>query len=304
MGFIIFILIVSIIVLFVLENRGLLPNFINRKNIIVLLVIIFVLIIFLSSIRIVQPGYVGIQILFGNINKKVLRNGLHIVFPLVQVKMMDIRMNDYTMSIAKEEGVKKGDDAITSLTKDGLTIALDITIWYKLDPTKAADVYQNIGTDYVQKIVRPAVRTAIRNATVGYFVSEIFSEKREELSKKIYDELFSNLSEKGIIVDKVLLRNIDLPQKVKNAVDEKIAAEQESQKMVYVLEKERKEKERKLIEAEGIAQAQKKITESLSKQYLQWYYIQNLKELLNTQNSKIIIMPFDKSLIPLLNLGE
>ncbi len=304
MGFIIFLLIVSIIIFFVLENRGLLPNFINRKNIIILLVAIFILITFLNSIRIVQPGYVGIQILFGHLNKKVLRNGLHIVFPLIQVKMMDIRMNDYTMSIAKEEGVKKGDDAITSLTKDGLTIALDITIWYKLDPAKAADVYQNIGTDYVQKIVRPAIRTAIRNATVRYFVSEIFSEKRDELSKKIYDELFSSLSEKGIIVDKVLLRNIDLPQKVKNAVDEKIAAEQESQKMIYILEKERKEKERKLIEAEGIAQAQKKITESLSKQYLQWYYIQNLKELLNTQNSKVIIMPFDKNLIPLLNLGD
>jgi len=70
--------------------------------------------------------------------------------------------------------------------------------------------------------------------------------------------------------------------------------------MVYVLEKERKEKERKLIEAEGIAQAQKKISESLNRQYLQWYYIQNLKELLNTQNSKIVILPFDKNLVPLL----
>jgi len=190
------------------------------------------------------------------------------------------------------------------LTRDGLTISLDISVWYKLDPQKAVDVYQNIGTNYVEKIVRPAIRTSIRNATVLYNVSEIFSEKREDLSKKIFDELYANLFEKGIIVDKILLRNIDLPTRVKTAIDEKIAAEQESQKMVYVLEKERKEKERKLIEAEGIAQAQKKISESLNRQYLQWYYIQNLKELLNTQNSKIVILPFDKNLVPLLNLGE
>lgn len=304
MFFVIFLIVVLIIGYIVLYNTGLKIRFFNRKNFFIVLTILLLFFILISSIRIVQPGYVGVQILFGNLDKKVLKNGLHLVFPLVHVVMMDVRTQDYTMSIAKEEGVKKGDDAITSLTKDGLTISLDISVWYKLDPLKAVDVYQNIGTNYVEKIVRPAIRTSIRNATVLYNVSEIFSEKREELSKKIFDELYSNLGEKGIIVDKVLLRNIDLPTRVKNAIDEKIAAEQESQKMVYILEKEKKEKERKLIEAEGIAQAQKKISESLNKQYLQWYYIQNLKELLNTQNSKIVILPFDKNLVPLLNLGE
>ncbi|MEO0288198.1 MAG: prohibitin family protein [candidate division WOR-3 bacterium] len=304
MFFIIVFIMILVIGYIIAYNSGLKIKYLNRKNFFIVLSIILVFFIFISSIRIVQPGYVGVQILFGNLDKKVLKNGLHLVFPLVQVVMMDVRTQDYTMSIAKEEGVKKGDDAITSLTKDGLTISLDISVWYKLDPSKAVDVYQNIGTNYIEKIVRPAIRTSIRNATVLYNVSEIFSEKREDLSKKIFDELYSNLGEKGIIVDKVLLRNIDLPTRVKNAIDEKIAAEQESQKMIYILEKEKKEKERKLIEAEGIAQAQKKISESLNKQYLQWYYIQNLKELLNTQNSKIVILPFDKNLVPLLNLGE
>lgn len=304
MFFFIIIIMLLIIGYIIAYNSGLRIKYVNRRNFLIVVSILLVFFILTSSIRIVQPGYVGVQILLGNLDKKVLKNGLHLVFPLVQVVMMDVRTQDYTMSIAKEEGVKKGDDAITSLTKDGLTISLDISVWYKLDPLKAVDVYQNIGTNYVEKIVRPAIRTSIRNATVLYNVSEIFSEKREELSKKIFDELYANLSEKGITVDKVLLRNIDLPTRVKNAIDEKIAAEQESQKMIYILEKEKKEKERKLIEAEGIAQAQKKISESLNRQYLQWYYIQNLKELLNTQNSKIIILPFDKNLVPLLNLGE
>lgn len=304
MPFVIFLIFILIIGYFIATNAGLKIRFISRRNIIIIVSVLLVFMILISSIRIVQPGYVGVQILFGNLNKKVLKNGLHFVFPFVQVVMMDVRTQDYTMSVAKEEGIRKGDDAITSLTKDGLTISLDISVWYKLDPQKAADVYQNIGTNYVEKIVRPAIRTSIRNATVLYNVSEIFSEKREELSKKIFDELYANLYEKGIICDKILLRNIDLPMKVKNAIDEKIAAEQESQKMVYILEKEKKEKERKLIEAEGIAKAQRKISESLNRQYLQWFYIQNLKELLNTQNSKIIILPFDKNLVPLLNLGE
>lgn len=244
MPFVIFLIFLLIIGYFIATNAGLKIRFINRKNLFITVSILLIFIILVSSVRIVQPGYVGVQVLFGNLNKKVLKNGLHFVFPFVQVVMMDVRTQDYTMSIAKEEGVKKGDDAITSLTRDGLTISLDISVWYKLDPQKAVDVYQNIGTNYVEKIVRPAIRTSIRNATVLYNVSEIFSEKREDLSKKIFDELYANLFEKGIIVDKILLRNIDLPTRVKTAIDEKIAAEQESQKMVYVLEKEgRKRKE-------------------------------------------------------------
>ncbi|MGE3062403.1 MAG: prohibitin family protein [bacterium] len=281
------------------------PKFhLNRKTIIVWGSIVILFVILASTVRVVQPGTVGVQVLFGNVYKKVLSNGLHFVFPFVEVKTMDVRVQDYTMSVAQEEGVRKGDDGITSLTKDGLQINLDITVWYQLKSDKAAEVYQNIGKDYVEKIVRPAIRTAIRNATVLYNVTEIYSLKREELTDIIFTELHKNLSDKGIICDKVLLRNIDLPQKVKNAIDEKIAAEQEAQKMVYILEKEQREKERKLIEAEGIAVSQKKISESLNKQYLQWYYIQNLKEVLNSNNTKVVIMPYDKTLTPLLNIGQ
>lgn len=301
MGFFIFILLVIALI----AGYRYIPKIrIDRKQIIIYGSIILVLVLFASSVRIIQPGYVGVQVLFGTVYKRVLPNGLHFVFPLVEVKLMDVRTQDYTMSVAQEEGVRKGDDGITSLTKDGMQINLDITVWYQLQKDKAAEVYQNIGRDYIEKIVRPAIRTAIRNATVLYNVTEIYSAKRESLTNDIYNELLANLSSKGIICDKVLLRNIDLPQKVKNAIDEKIAAEQEAQKMVYVLDKEIREKERKLIEAEGISNSQKKISESLNKQYLQWYYIQNLKEVLKTDNTKIVIMPFDQNLTPLINVGQ
>ena len=296
---------VILTVLILLFGTRLFPKFrIEKNTIIVWGSIIIIFIMLASTVRVVQPGTVGVQVLFGNVYKKVLTNGLHFVFPFVEVKTMDVRVQDYTMSVAQEEGIRKGDDGITSLTKDGLQINLDITVWYQLKSEKAAEVYQNIGKDYVEKIVRPAIRTAIRNATVIFNVTEIYSLKREELTNIIYKELENNLSAKGIICDKVLLRNIDLPQKVKNAIDDKIAAEQDAQKMVYVLEKEEREKERKLIEAEGIAVSQKKISESLNKQYLQWYYIQNLKEVLSSNNTKVVIMPFDQKLTPLLNVGQ
>lgn len=296
--------IILIIVLLVFGSRFF-PKFtLDRKTVLTWGLVIIAVVVVFSTVRVVQPGYVGVQVLFGNVYKRVLSNGLHFVFPFVEVKTMDVRVQDYTMSVAQEEGVRKGDDGITSLTKDGLQINLDITVWYQLQKDKAAEVYQNIGKDYVEKIVRPAIRTAIRNATVVYNVTEIYSAKREELTKMIYQELLANLADKGIICDKVLLRNIDLPQKVKNAIDEKIAAEQDAQKMVYVLEKEQREKERKLIEAEGISISQKKISESLNRQYLQWYYIQNLKEVLGSNNTKVVIMPFDQNLTPLLNVGQ
>jgi len=297
-------LIVVIIAAVIFAIRFLPQLHISRGAVIGAVIGVVAVIIMLGSIRVVQPGYVGVQVLFGNVSKDILKNGLHIVFPLVEVKNLDVRTQDYTMSVAKEEGVRKGDDGITSLTKDGLQITLDITVWYMLDPKDAGTVYQEIGAGYIEKIVRPAIRTAIRNATVKYNVSEIYSLKRDELTDFIYKELQTNMADKGIICDKVLLRNIDLPARVKTAIDEKIAAEQDAQKMEYVLDKEKREKERKLIEAEGIAISQKKISESLNKQYLQWYYIQNLKEVLKTDNTKIVIMPFDQNLTPLLNVGN
>lgn len=265
---------------------------------------VLILVLIFSSIRIINPGYVGVQVLLGKVQSRILPSGIHLVIPLVNVKKMSIRTEEYTMSSMSEEGKLKGDDAIKALTKDGLSINLDLTVWFKLDPVQAGEVYEQIGPEYVNKIVRPAIRTAIRDAAVNYNVTEIYSTKRNVLTDNIFEQLFANLEEKGIIVDRVLLRNIELPQKVKNAIDEKIAAEQDAQKMEYVLQKEEKEKERKLIEAEGIATANKTIRASLSTQYLQWYYIQNLKEVLKSNSTRTVIMPFDQKLTPLINVGN
>ncbi len=256
----------------------------------------------LSMVRLVGPGEVGIIVLFGKVKERVLHSGLHLVNPFASVVKMSVRTQEYTMSKRRGEGAVRGDDAITALTSEGLTVELDVTVWFRLDPEEAWRVYRDIGPDYVRKIVRPAIRTAIRNAAALYSVNDIYSANREKVVEDIRKELEENLKPRGIILENVLLRNVNLPERVKNAINEKIAAEQEAQKMKFILQKEEQEAKRKKIEAEGIAEAQRIIAHSLSPQYLQWYYIQTLKELVNSPNNTVIIAPFDQKLTPLLQI--
>jgi regulator of protease activity HflC (stomatin/prohibitin superfamily) len=265
------------------------------------------ILIIASVLRIVPPGTVGVQVLFGRVmTKSTLSEGLNVVNPFVDLEIMTIRTQAYTMSIAAEEGQRYGDDAISSLTKDGLEVQMDLTVWYHLLKDEAANVFQKIGSDYIDKIVRPAARTAIRNTAVKYMAVEIYSDKREEVQDQISKTLEKDFVERGIALEKVLLRNISLPAKVKNAIEVKLEAEQEAQKMEFVLQKEQKEAERKQIEASGIAEAQEIIAKSLigerGRAYLSWKYLENLKNLYESPNNTILISPYDKNFIPLLQV--
>ncbi len=269
--------------------------------------VLAIVLIIASLIRIVPPGSVGVQILFGKVlTQSTLSEGLNVVNPFVNLEIMSIRTQAYTMSVAPQEGQRYGDDAIMSLTKDGLEVKMDLTVWYHLMATEAANVFQKIGKDYVIKIVRPAARTAIRNTTVKYPAVAIYSEKREEVQTEITKELQEDYEGRGIVLEKVLLRNISLPAKVRDAIEAKVEAEQDAQKMEFVLLKENKEAERKEIEAGGIAAAQRIIAQSLigerGRAYLSWKYLDNLKSLYQSPNNTIVISPFDKSFIPLLQI--
>jgi regulator of protease activity HflC (stomatin/prohibitin superfamily) len=261
-----------------------------------------ILFLFLSTIRMVGPGQVGVQVLFGKVMERTLPSGLHIVNPLISLERMSVRTQAYTMSAKAGEGQIMGDDAIVALTAEGLSVALDVTVWFHLKAEDAAVVYRDIGPNYVDKIVRPAIRTAIRNAAVNYNATDIYSVKRAEVTNMIFDLLVEDFKNKGVLSEKVLLRQVELPPKVKNAIDDKIAAEQDAQKMKFILQKEEQEAERKKIEADGIAKANKVIANSLTSRYLQWYYIQTLGNLINSPNNTVIVTPFDQKLTPLLNI--
>ena len=262
--------------------------------------------ILFKSIVQVDPGEIGVPILFGNVQESVLTSGLNLVNPLVEVEMLDVKTLTYSMYGQGTEEVADDrvsrDGAITTLSADGLTLTLEITVWFRLNPGEAPQLLRTIGVNYIDKIVRPAIRTSLRDMAVMFVATDIYSAKRENYIRAVTEDIEKSFQGRGIILEKVLLRNVALPDKVREAIDEKISAEQRAQQMVFVLQKERQEAERKEVEAIGIAEAQRVINETISQPYLQWKYIETLKELVNSPNNSFIITPFDQKLIPMFNV--
>ncbi|MBS1518003.1 MAG: prohibitin family protein [Bacteroidetes bacterium] len=267
-----------------------------------------ILSILFASIVQIGPGEVGVQILFGNVQDRVLRSGLNFINPLIEVQELDIKTQAYTMSGSNDQDdseikIKKS-DPIQTLSSDGLTLLLDVTVWFRVSADETPNLIRNIGTDYEAKIVLPAIRTAIRDIAVNFVATDIYSSKRDDYVNDVAKKLEKSFEGRGLILEKVLLRNVELPQKVREAIDEKIAAEQRAQQMVYVLQKERQEAERKTVEATGVAEAQRIINSTISNSYLQWKYIETLKELVNSPNNSFVIAPYDQKLTPMLNFNQ
>ncbi len=255
-----------------------------------------------SMVRIVGPGKVGVVVLFGKVEDRSLKSGVHLVNPFASIEKMSVRTESYSMSSKAMEGEVRGDDAIEALTSEGLMVRLDVTVWYHLNPEGAAEVYRELGPDYVRKIVRPAIRTSIRNIIADYKVSDIYTKNRQKIALAIEENLEKDLKERNVGVERVLLRDVKLPAKVEDKIEEKMAAKQEAERMEFVLQKEEKEATRKAVEAKGIAEANRIISISLSSSYLQWYYIKTLQQLVNSPNNTVIVAPFDQKLTPLLNI--
>ncbi len=229
-------------------------------------------------IVVIPAGHTGVYHLFGKVKEEELASGIHLINPFARIEKMDIRTQDYTMSVARGEGRRKGSDTITAITKEGLTVGLDITVLFRLNEEKASEVYKTVGVHYDEVIIRPAIRSIIREVIATYNAKDIYSEKRKEAGLLIQSTLAENLAERGILVEEVLLRDVSLPDKLSASIQEKLTAEQEAQKYDFILEKEKKEAERKIIEAEAQRDAQKIINESLTGNYLQYLYIRELKD--------------------------
>ena len=239
----------------------------------------------------VDAGYVGVKSLFGKVQNDVLTSGLNFVNPLVEVREMDIRTQTYTMSGIQDEGHKTGDDAIRVLTADGLEVTIDLSVLYRLLPDESPKLIREIGVNYEDKIVRPITRTRIRDNAVYYEAIALYSTKRDEFQNRIFKTIDADFRKRGLFLENLLVRNITLPTPVKAAIERKIEAEQEAQKMQFVLQKEKQEAERKRVEAQGISDYQRIIAESLSDRQLQYEQIKAMRELAGSQNSKIIVMP-------------
>ena len=186
--------------------------------------------------------------------------------------------------------MKSRDDAIKVLTADGLEVTIDLTVLYRVIPAEAPRIVRETGVDYEFKIVRPIARTRIRDNAVYYDAVALFSSKRDEFQSRIFKGIEADFKARGFFLENLLVRNITLPNAVKGTIEQKIQAEQESQKMQFVLAKERQEADRKRVEAQGIADYQRIISESLTERQLQYEQIKATMEIAKSQNAKIIMM--------------
>jgi regulator of protease activity HflC (stomatin/prohibitin superfamily) len=272
------------------------------------------LILFLiSSIRVVNPGTVGVKIVFGSADNEVLPEGLHLVNPFAVVKTMSTRTLAYTMSATSGEGKVKGDDSLAVLSKDGMTLNMDLTVTHRLNAKFAVHIYRCYGRQYEDAILRPQVQEVVRTAAKQYTAQEVYAARRDELATNILVLLRRNVKAlttsgckalngaEGLLIEQALLRNITLPIKVKAAIEDKLEAEQRAQKMQFVLERERQEAERKRVEATGIQQFQEIVRKGIDERLLRWKGIEATVQLATSPNAKLVIIGGRDGLPVLLN---
>jgi regulator of protease activity HflC (stomatin/prohibitin superfamily) len=246
--------------------------------------------IFTACIIQIDAGHIGVKKLFGNVQQDVLTSGLHFINPLLEIEKLDVKTQNYTMSGVHDEGTKTGDDAIRVLTADGLEVTIDLSVLYHVITNDAPKLLQLTGADYEDKIVRPITRTRIRDNAVYYDAVALYSTKRDEFQQRIFKSIEMDFKQRGLLLENLLVRNITLPQSVKATIEQKINAEQDAQKMQFVLQKEKQEAERKRVEAQGIADYQRIISESLTDRQLQYESIKAQLEIAKSQNAKVLIM--------------
>ena len=248
-----------------------------------------------ACIKQIDAGQIGVKSLFGRVQNDVLPSGLSFVNPFVEVSTIDVKTQNYTMSGVHDEGAQAGDDAIRVLTADGLEVVIDLSVLYRVLGTEAPNIIRETGLDYRDKIVRPITRTRIRDNAVYFTAIDLYSTKRDQFQTRIFKTIDTDFKSRGLVLEQLLVRNITLPANVRGSIEEKIKAEQDAQKMEFVLQKEKQEAERKRVEAQGIADYQRIINIGLTDNQLQYEQIKALKEIATSQNAKVLIMGNSKT---------
>ena len=244
-----------------------------------------------NPFTIVPAGHVGVKDFFGSVSPTVLTPGLRLVVPFTRVKKI---------SIKTQELMEAGETP----SREGLSINLDVSLLYRLDPARVADIYKTVGLNYRDVVVDPQLRSAIREVTASYDAKSLYSVERERIAGEI-GQLFARLTrDRGVIMEQVLLRKIGLPPVLAGAIQEKLKREQEAEQMKFVLQKEQQEAERKRIEAQGIADFQKIVSQGISPQLLEWKGIEATEKFATSPNTKIVVIGNPKNGLPIILGGE
>ncbi len=239
--------------------------------------VILLLAILFSFFTVIPAGHVGVIDFFGHVSNRTLKSGIHLVNPMAKIIKYSIKTQEST-------------ETMDVPSKEGLNIQLDISILFHLNPEKAAVVYKTIGKNYEDIVLIPQFRSVARGVTADYEAKALYTSEREMISTLIKDELQKIVEPRGVIVESVPLRRIILPKGLQDAIEEKLRAEQESQRMQFILLKEKQEAERKRIEAKGIADFQHIVSQGISEQLLRWKGIEATEKIANSPNTKVIIV--------------
>ena len=251
----------------------------------------FLLVILLfSSVTKVGTGHVGVLTLFGRVTGETLGEGIHFINPLKTNNELSIQ----TQTLKESASVP---------SSEGLMISLDTSLIYHLNPDHAADLFQKIGADYENVVVEPTLRSAIREASASHTANALYTGEREEVAKQIFDQVSAQLTPRGLVVEKVLLRDIQLPATLKAAIEAKQQAEQESLAMSFRLQKETQEAQRKRIEAAGVRDFQQIVAQGITPSLLEWKGIEATENLAKSANSKVVVIGNNKNGLPLI-LGQ
>ena len=243
------------------------------------------------AITTIDTGHVGVMTLFGRVTGDQLPEGIHLINPLKAVAKMSIRTQE-----AKETAEVP--------SSEGLLMHLEASLIYRLDPRRATDVYQKLGTNYLEVIVTPNLRSVMRAVTAAHTASALYSEARESVAHQMLAEMRKAIEPRGIVIENVLLRDIKLPATLKAAIEAKQQAEQDAQRMSFVLQKEKQEAERKRIEAQGISDFQRIVMAGISQPLLEWKGIEATMEIAKSPNAKIVVIGNPKNGLPIIFSGQ
>lgn len=240
---------------------------------------------------VIPAGHVGVVDFFGNVSENTLKSGINMVNPLANIIKMSV----------KTQEIK---EAMDVPSKEGLTVQLEISALFHLNPEKAAEVYKSVGPNYSSIILEPQFRSVSRGVTAGYDAKALYTSEREVLAQHITEQLQAIVASRGITIEATPLRRVGLPSGLSESIEQKLQAEQVSQRMEFVLTKEKQEADRKRIEAQGIADFQAIVAKNISPELLRWKGIEATEKLANSQNAKVVIIGSGKDGLPLILGGQ
>jgi len=250
----------------------------------------FVIALFVALLQcftIIPAGHTGVIDFLGYVSDNTLKPGVNIVNPMANVEKMSIKTQELK-------------ELMSVPSKEGLSVDLEISLLFKLDSEKANEIYKTVGPNYAEIILTPQFRSVVRGVTARYEAKALYTASREKLAGEILVELENLVGPRGIIVEQAPLRQIQLPERLTKSIEEKLQAEQESQRMEFILTREKQEADRKRIEAKGIADFQEIVSKGISEQLLKWKGIEATEKLANSTNTKVVIIGSGKDGLPII----